>query len=237
MKTSANYVAALVSMLGIVTSVAAAPESDPARVPSIQTSVIRQAPEHCRIGRVTKTTGSVELERRSVKMNPASKFTPVRGTKICRGDKFITAPGAVAELTMRDGTKLTVGKDSQFIIQDFRIFKRKPNIALFELVKGAFRGITGSITKRRHRFEVATTNATIGIRGTDFWGGYGLTPDGAFDVVMLEGHGVYVKNTQGQVELNTAGSGTTIKVNEAPSAPKNWGDEKLKRAIATITPE
>lgn len=196
-----------------------------------------QVPLSCRIGEVTQVNGAVEIERRSARIKSALKIIPVAGTKICRGDKFMTAPGAIAVLTLRDGTKITVGKDSQFIIRNFRIHKIKPNVALFELVKGAFRSITGAITKRKHRFEVQTAAATIGIRGTDFWGGYGLTPEGAFDVVMLEGRGVYVKNAKGQVELDQAGLGTTIKVGEAPTAPKKWGEEKVQRALAIVTPE
>jgi len=190
-----------------------------------------RTPLHCRMGEVTWVSGKVELERRS------AIITPVSGTKICRGDKLRTALGAVTEIKFRDGTKVTVGKDSEFVIRDFRINTRKPNVALFELIKGAFRSVTGTITKRRNRFEVTTRAATIGIRGTEFWGGYGLTPDGAFDVVMLEGRGVYVKNARGQVELDQVGLGTTIKEGEAPTVPKKWGEEKLKRALETLAPD
>lgn len=185
--------------------------------------------KNCRVGQVTQIKGSVELKRQS------ETITPTEGTVICQGDSFKTAPGAIAEMKLRDGTKLTVGKDSQLVIREYRIFRSKPNVALFDLLQGAFRSISGSITKRPHRFEVSSRIATIGIRGTDFWGGYGLTPDGALDVVMLEGHGVYVKNDKGQVELDKPGLGTTITVDGAPGAAKTWGEEKLKRAVATIT--
>lgn len=188
-------------------------------------------PSHkCRVGEVSQIKGTVELERKN------QKSTPTVGTKICRGDKFITTGGSVAELSLRDGTKLTVGRDSQLVIKDYRIFKRQPNIALFDLLQGAFRSVTGSITKRPHKFEVNTTIATIGVRGTDFWGGFGVT-DGALDVIMLEGHGVYVKNAKGQVELDKAGLGTTVSADTLPTEPKAWAEEKVKRAVATITPD
>ncbi len=78
--------------------------------------------------------------------------------------------------------------------------------------------------------------ATIGVRGTDFWGGYGLTENG-FDVVMLEGHGVYVDSASGgHVELEKAGQGTTVINGSAPSAAGLWDDDKLKRAVAMIAP-
>jgi hypothetical protein len=108
---------------------------------------------------------------------------------------------------------------------------------LFDLLKGAFRSVSGTITKRPHRFEVKTSVATIGVRGTDFWGGFGVTPDGALDVIMLEGHGVYVKNDKGQVELDKPGLGTTVSADGSLADPKAWAAEKLNRAVATITPD
>ncbi|MCC6373202.1 MAG: FecR domain-containing protein [Moraxellaceae bacterium] len=186
---------------------------------------------HCLVGQVTSVKGTVELERKS------NKITPVEGTKICKGDKFTTAQGSVAELKLRDGTKLTVGRDSQLVIREYKIYRKQPNVALFDLLQGAFRSITGSITKRPHKFEVNTGVATIGVRGTDFWGGYGVTPDGALDVIMLSGKGVYIKNDNGQVELDKAGLGTTIKADGTLGEVKAWPEEKVGRAVATITPD
>lgn len=189
-------------------------------------------PSHqCRVGEVTQIKGKVELERHN------NTISPTEGTKICKGDKFTTAFGSVAELTLRDGTKLTVGKDSSLVIKEYKIYRKQPNVALFDLLQGAFRSITGSITKRPHKFEVKTSVATIGVRGTDFWGGYGVSPDGALDVIMLSGKGVYVKNDKGQVELDKAGLGTTITADGSLGEVKAWPEEKLGRAVATITPE
>jgi hypothetical protein len=197
---------------------------------STQVNAADMASKNCRVGAVAQLTGTVEVVRNK------ETITPTQGMKICRGDLFKTAAGSVAELALRDGTKLTVGKDTQLVIREYRIFRSKPNLALFDLVQGAFRSITGSITKRPHRFEVTTRVATIGVRGTDFWGGYGLTPDGAYDVIMLSGKGVYVKNDKGQVELNQAGFGTTVTVDGMPTEAHAWPAEKVTRAVATITP-
>lgn len=197
---------------------------------STQVNAADMASKNCRVGEVAQLTGTVEVQRNK------ETITPTQGMKICRGDLFKTAAGSVAELKLRDGTKLTVGKDTQLVIREYRIFRSKPNLALFDLVQGAFRSITGSITKRPHRFEVTTSVATIGVRGTDFWGGYGLTPDGAYDVIMLSGKGVYVKNDKGQVELDQAGFGTTVTVDGKPTEAHAWPAEKVTRAVATITP-
>ena len=75
---------------------------------------------------------------------------------------------------------------------------------------------------------------TIGVCGADFWGGFGLTA-GGLDVIMPEGKGVYVDTAAGRVELDKAGLGTTV-VNGAAQAPVAWGQDKIGRAVATITP-
>ena len=183
----------------------------------------------CTVGHVEALSGHVELQRQ------AQISSPTPGMVLCQGDRFVTAPDSIAQLRLRDGTKITVGKDSDFRINQYRIYQRKPNVALFELAKGAFRSITGLMTKRPHRFEVHTATATLGVRGTDFWGGYGLTENG-LDVLMLEGHGVYVKNALGQIELDQPGLGTTVLNRAAPAAAKTWGEAKREKAFATITP-
>lgn len=182
----------------------------------------------CRVGEVTRLEGRVSLERQG------RVFSPFTGLQLCRGDRFTTAPGAIAELRLRDGSRITVGKDSVFAITDYRLYRDRPNNALFELTRGAFRSITAAITTRPHRYEVRTPVATIGVRGTDFWGGFGLTP-GGLDVIMLEGKGVYVQTPAGTVELDKAGLGTTVAAGVA-SAPVAWGPDKVTRAVATITP-
>jgi hypothetical protein len=184
--------------------------------------------EACVIGKVVRVVGQVTLQRQ------AHSIAPFEGLGLCQGDRISTAADSIADLRLRDGTLLTVGKGSELVLREFHLYKQKPNVALFDLIKGAFRGITGLISARPHRFEINTPVATIGIRGTTFWGGFGLSGD-KLDVVMLEGHGVYVKNAAGEVDLNAPGQGTTVGNGEVPAAAKTWPDAKVQRAIATIT--
>lgn len=184
----------------------------------------------CNVGKVTAVHGSAIVERHR------QSFAAGTDVLVCKGDKYQTDSSSVLELTLRDGSVITVGKGSEFTVNAYHIYKNQPNVALFELTKGAFRAVTGFMTKRPHQYEVKTATATIGVRGTDFWGGYGLTENG-FDVVMLAGKGVYVAGVNGDVvELDAAGLGTTIVNHSAPTVPKKWGDEKVAKAVATITP-
>ena len=184
----------------------------------------------CNVGTVIRVVGpEVQLHRGQQELTPGS------GTVLCQGDHFSTGANSIVDLHLRDGNTITVGKSSEFVIHEYHLYRHKPNVALFDLLQGALRGVTGFLTQRQHRFEITTSVATIGIRGTNFWGGFGLTPGGAVDVVMLDGHGVYVKTPGGEVDLDQPGQGTTVKVGEAPTAPKTWPDAKLQRALATVT--
>ena len=186
---------------------------------------------HCHVGVVASIKGQVELVRHS------EVLLPQVGTAVCRGDVFRTASGSVASIALRDGTSLTVGRDSELVIREYRFSSLQSGLAVFELLKGVFRTISGAIARRPHHFEVITAAATIGIRGTDCWGGFGLSPNGALDVIMLAGHGVSVRNAQGQVDLHTPGWGTTIFAAGRLERPHPWSQDKIQRALATITPE
>lgn len=183
----------------------------------------------CRVADVVRVVGDVVVQRSDV------AFRPFVGVKVCRGDRFVTGPASIAELRLRDGSQVIVGKNTDFVVREYRLYNDQPNVALFDLARGAFRSVTGAITSRPSRYEIRTPIATIGVRGTDFWGGFGVTADG-LDVIMLSGKGVYVTNSKGSVELDRPGLGTTVLPGGSPAAAGSWSDEKLGRAVATIMP-
>jgi len=192
-------------------------------------SLSANAKASCRLGEIIFLSGSGFLERNAEQSELAT------GKSLCTNDKIITGPDSVAELELRDGSKITIGKDSELVIKKYQI-SRQLNVALFELTKGTFRAVTGRITNRPHRFEVKTAEAVIGALGTDFWGGYGLTENG-LDVLMFDGKGIYVKNNKDEtVEINKPNLGTTILQNKPPSFPEKWDEAKVAKALATITP-
>lgn len=187
------------------------------------------AAAQCGIAKVAATHDDVRLLR------AGGTAAPVVGEPVCTGDRIVTGARGVAELHFRDGTRITVGKDSEFGVTTWKERALRRNEVEFSLVKGAFRAVTGAITQRRNRFEVQTTIATIGVRGTDFWGGTNLSPD-ALEVIMLSGKGVYVSNAAGTTEIREAGTGVTVPAGGAPAAAQAWDEQKVGRAVATITP-
>ncbi|MDP2805837.1 MAG: FecR family protein [Gallionellaceae bacterium] len=158
------------------------------------------------------------------------------GMKVLIGDRIVTGANTRLALKMNDGAILTLGENTEFVISDYRYSpKLQQGSASMELLKGAFRAVTGAIGKLKERdFKIKTKVATIGIRGTDFWGGFYFSE--ALDVALLDGKGIYVENAAGKVEVTAQGDGTTIKnTSDAPSAPMHWGDKKINAAKQSVS--
>lgn len=163
------------------------------------------------------------------------KRAAVSGLPVRVGESIETGPNTRVELWLRDGSRVTLGENTHFRVGEYSYSRRK-NLgrAIFELVKGVFQATSGAISRlSKPVFEVRTDYATIGIRGTSFWGGFHFGND--LSVALLRGHGVYVRNDAGKVELTEVGSGTTVKgPSNAPDVPRVWGSTKLEAAKASV---
>jgi hypothetical protein len=163
------------------------------------------------------------------------------GHALLLGAKLVTGPDARMDARMKDGTVLTLGERTEFIITHVAEGVTKSvKGSQFELLKGAFRAITAPADPQKTALplQVRTPVAVIGVRGTDFWGGFNLlaSGDSTLDVVMLEGKGVFVENGLGMVDLVKGGDGTTVNGASATPAPlKPWGAKKLQAAMETVT--
>ncbi len=176
-------------------------------------------------GTVTRLKGS------AVAMQDAVPRPLKVGAKVHKGDVISTGKGARLELRMLDDAVMTLGEKTIFIVIDY-ITQGEPNAAM-RLLQGAFSAVSGKMMKTAAaKFTVETEAATIGIRGTTFWGG---VLDGVFEVALLAGQAVIIENKAGRVVIDRVGEGTAIRAADvAPTAPKKWGSGKLGRAIATV---
>lgn len=175
----------------------------------------------------------VRLQGNAVAMQDAFPRVLGQGDKILRGDVISTGPGARIEMRMLDDAVMTLGEKTIFVVTDYIADGDEP-FASFRLMQGAFKAVSGKIAKAgKDSFVVATEVATIGVRGTTFWGG---SLDGEFEVALLDGKGVYVETRAGRVELNKVGQGTKIvDADKNPGQPVIWPDKKIRRAAATVS--
>jgi len=155
-----------------------------------------------------------------------------RDSDIRLGDVISTGKGARLEIILNDGSVVTLGERTHFVVQEF-IMSDTRNNAVLRLLEGAFKVTSGKLTKLANAsMQVQTNTATIGIRGTTFWGGM---LDGKFEVALLGGKGVYVETRGGRVELTRVGQGIAVEsADKAPTNPVIWAEQKTLRAIATV---
>ncbi|MBQ4839604.1 FecR family protein [Pseudoalteromonas luteoviolacea] len=148
-------------------------------------------------------------------------------------DALHTGKNARAQVRFSEGTILSLGEQTQFVVNQFEY--QQSSDASFEFISGAFRIVTGEITKVTNpNFKIKTPMGSIGIRGTDFWGG-NLYDEDTIDVILLDSeHPIVVENEHGRVIISKPGMGTTLQKGKAPTTPEVWSDKKLQDAVKTI---
>lgn len=182
------------------------------------------------IGHVLELSGPSHVLRNN-ESHPTKKRL-----RLFKSDKLITGQDSRLKFRLVDGSIITLGARAEFDLTRYQFGQNNngQNKAEFKLVKGVFRFITGKITAQAEPdVKVVTPIATIGIRGTDFWGGY--LDENVIDVLLIESkHALVVANDKGSVTLGQGGIGTTIHPGSAPLEPRVWPASKVQRAVATI---
>jgi len=173
----------------------------------------------------------VRLQATAQAVTPQGTRALNSGGPVFNNDRLVTGPDARLEVSLLDDSSLTLGGDAEFIISELDLTPGT-EAGNMELLKGAFLLVTGTVAKvAPERYRVSTPFATIGIRGTTFWGG---PLDDPFSVLLLDGE-IEVRNPGGSVILKP-NQGTDIASPDAkPEAPGAWSDDKRTRAFATIT--
>jgi len=181
------------------------------------------------LGHVSRVQGSA-FARQGRELRPLALHSSVKRT-----DTLLTTVGARLELTMLDETKLTLGAETELVLERYDLGRQQGvGAVLLKLTKGAFRLATGEISALRGGpFEVSTPLGVIGIRGTEFWGGFLSAEE--LSVLLISGKGVYIKNDGGKTEILKPLEGVTLRSATAPPpAPTLWSPDKRERAFRTV---
>jgi hypothetical protein len=110
--------------------------------------------------------------RGDVKAGPSVQvLVPARqNQRLYSGTTVTTGENSHATLRFEDGQRVTLGQNTEFRIVDYRYDRQARNDrAIFDMLKGALRVVTGAIAQRnRIAWSLRTPTVTIGVRGTDF---------------------------------------------------------------------
>ena len=144
-----------------------------------------------------------------------------------------TGEAARLELTFTDNTRLTLGEKAKLTLDRYVFNPAARSRTIKFGVVGAFRFLSGQSSKLANsNVSVTTPVATIGIRGTEFWGG--PIDNQTLGVFLIEGT-VSVSNAAGQQILSQPGQGTNIATPGAAPGPVTfWPPDKVNRALATV---
>lgn len=168
------------------------------------------------VGKISALNGKIIIDR------DKKQFDADVGTLLEEKDIISSDDKSKAQITMNDGTVLTIGKSSKLNIYEYVLDEKNPqeSKADFKFVEGTFKSITGAIGKvAPERFKLETKSASIGIRGT-----------------IVVGNQEKVACTQGQITVTSAGvtqvlgAGmmTTTEVGKAPTTPTKIEGNLLK---------
>jgi len=123
------------------------------------TAVLAQA------GRVVLAVGDVAAVR------GADRVRLSAGATVGVGDAIVTGADGHAQIRFSDEALVAIKPGSEFRIEAYAFAGRPDGSerAVFRLVRGGFRTVTGQIGQvNRDTYQVLTTQATIGIRGTHY---------------------------------------------------------------------
>ncbi|UXC30303.1 FecR family protein [Aliarcobacter butzleri] len=149
------------------------------------------------------------------------------GDKIENKDIISTQVNSKIKITFIDNTIVTIGKESSLNIEEY-IFNTSTKEAKTELnvLKGAFHTITGEIGKvNPDKFKLKTKSASIGIRGTEFYGDENR-------IVCTQGRIIVLSNS---VSVDVpSGNYINIFPNQRPSVPLPLENSTLDNIIERL---
>jgi hypothetical protein len=149
------------------------------------------------------------------------------GDVVNEGDVLVTGKDGEMHLTMQDTGFIALRPDTRMRIASYKADGGDDDKAIFRLLAGGFRSVTGWIGKFNPRaYRVQTPTATIGIRGTDHEPRY--IPEGSSDGPA----GTYDKVYVGSTEIENPSGKAAVAPAQAGFVPQN-GRER-PRVLARV---
>lgn len=159
------------------------------------------------VGKISALNGKIIVDREQKQLEASIGFLLEEKDLVISDDK------SKAQITMNDGTVLSIGKSSKLNINEYIFDQNSPenSKANFQFVEGTFKSITGAIGKiAPERFKLETKSASIGIRGTIVVGSQKM---------IACTHGKITVTSAGVTRFLNAGMMTNTETGKAPTLP------------------
>lgn len=173
------------------------------------------------VGTITALSGSASILR------DGKSIEATLGAKLEQKDSIKTSDATKIQIIFIDETIISIGKNSNFSIDEFLFEESEAPSAKFGLLSGAMRTITGKIADvAPDKFSVKTKTATIGIRGTNF--SIFTGEDGSAKIFCT--FGAISVTAQGSSSVVTQGFYILVSADGTRSAPIKFTPQELKEA-------
>lgn len=140
-----------------------------------------------------------------------------RGADILQGDTLQTAANSQAQIRFTDGALLTLQASTEFAVNAYQSEGNKKEFQA-KLLKGAFRAVSGTIAKEKPQdYQIATSVATIGVRGTDY--SAALDAKSKLLVGVFQGK-VSIKNDAGEIIIGDDSPYKYARITSADELPQ-----------------
>lgn len=116
------------------------------------------------IGQVISLTGTAEVVRATDETQQPLKFRD----SIFLNDRIITAARSQVRLLLKDDSVIKVSPKSELLVNELVVGPADQSRTTVKLLKGKLRSFVGKRLGANARFEVHTSVAVAGVRGTDF---------------------------------------------------------------------
>ena len=114
------------------------------------------------VGNIVYVSGSAWVEQSGVR-DPAAI-----GGKVFTNDVIVTGARGRVKIHMRDGSRVYVSANSRLALKEFAMKNNSLLTATFNMLWGKTRFLVNKLTNKRARFDVKTSTAVLGVRGTEF---------------------------------------------------------------------
>jgi hypothetical protein len=176
------------------------------------------------IGYVSNSLGFPVVNRNN------HQYILARQSRIYPADIFDTDGSSMIEISLLDQTMITIAKKSHVVLHNYLGDDKSSSMDL-NLGKGAIRAELCARCELELRTPIAVAHLQGGIS-------YARSVSNTMEIVMLKSGSMEVSNDNGEVEIRTAGHGTTVISGSAPQAPYAWTERRLRRAtqVTTVKP-
>lgn len=150
-------------------------------------------------------------------------------------DTIITGADTRAEIEFVDDSYLMIGDNSALTIDEMVFEPGIRSVGVITLTEGVFRMVSGKVNKvAGGSLTINSPIATIGVRGTDFWG---LQEKDKLTMALIDNGIVEITGADGKtVVLDTPLQAVVIERGKpTPDAPFSLTPAQLQEAAKTVT--